>query len=170
MKQFIDTKKRIVAFLLVMVCTLAYMPIQEAKATDGYYYWQVTSISNMGLVYDGWMEGPSGGSKDNSGTVTLSRAVSVSNSISGSFTSKGDITAAIGFNVSRTDTVTASYAVTSPKGYKTTIKFRKKYTKYKVVQTQYYKIDGYSTKTSNTKTCYVKKFESFDYTSTQKKL
>lgn len=45
-----------------------------------------------------------------------------------------------------------------PGGKTYQIKYRPLYTKYKVVQRQYYKIDGYSSATNNTKTCYVNVF------------
>lgn len=164
--------KRTGATLLAAVCVVACMPVQEAKATDGYYYWEVTSKTNMGTVYDGWVVGTSGGSKDSASTVTfsVSNGISVSNSISGSYTSKSKISASLGFNVTASKNVSASYSVSVDKGYKATIKYRKAYTKYKVVETQYYKIDGYSSKTGSTKTCYVKKYSHLDYTSTKTKL
>lgn len=60
-------------------------------------------------------------------------------------------------------TYSASYSVTVPSGKKYQITYRPQFRKVKVVQTKYYRMDGYDTKTTDTKISYVKIFENWDY-------
>jgi hypothetical protein len=130
--------------------------------TDGYYYWAVESKTNQGTVYGSWRLGPQGAGP---GNVTVNKTDTVTNTISGSYTSVGDISASLGVSIGKSQSYSVSYSLQVPTGKTYQIKYRPLYTKYKVVQRQYYKIDGYSSPTSNTKTCYVQAFYDwgFDY-------
>lgn len=130
--------------------------------TDGYYYWTVESKTNLGTVYGSWRLGPQGAGP---GTVSVSKTDTVTNTISGSYTSVADISASLGVSIGKSEAYTVSYQLQVPTGKTYQIKYRPLFYKYKVVQKQYYKIDGYSTPTSNTKTCYVQAFYDwgFDY-------
>jgi len=132
--------------------------------TDGYYYWKVESKKLISYNYGGWRNGPSG---KGPGTVTLSNSSgvnrSVTNTISGSYTKVSDISASLGVTIGVSKTYTTSYSVTVPSGKRYQIIYRPRYKYYKIVQRKYYKIDGHSSKTSNTKTCYVKVFANWDY-------
>lgn len=123
--------------------------------TDGYYYWGVESKTNQGTVYGGWRLGPQGAGP---GTVSVNKTDTVTNTISGSYTSSGDIAASLGVTIGKSQSYSVSYSLPVPSGKTYQIKYRPLFTKYKVVQRQYYRIDGYTTKTSNTKTCYVNVF------------
>ena len=79
----------------------------------------------------------------------------MTNTISGSYTSIGDISASSGVTIGKSRSYSVQYSLAVPSGKTYQIKYRPLYTKYKVVQRQYYKIDGYSSATNNTKTCYV---------------
>lgn len=130
--------------------------------TDGCYYWKVTSKSSY--PYGNWRYGPSGkGPATLSFTNSSSYSRSVTNTISGSYTSKSAIASSLGVTIGTAKTYSASYSVSVPKGKKYQIKYRPQFKRYKVVQTQYYKIDGYSSKTKKTKTCYVNVFSNWDY-------
>jgi len=123
--------------------------------TDGYYYWAVESKTNQGTVYGSWRLGPQGAGP---GTVTVNKTDTVTNTISGSYTSVGDISASLGVSIGKSQSYSVQYSLPVPTGKTYQIKYRPLFTKYKVVQRQYYKIDGYSSPTSNTKTCYVEAF------------
>lgn len=132
--------------------------------TDGYYYWKVTSKTVVGHPYGSWRNGPSGkGPATLSFTNSSSYSRSVTNTISGSYTSISDISSSLGVTIGKTKQYSASYSVTVPKGKKYKIIYRPQFKRYKVVQTQYYRIDGYSSKTKQTKTCYVNVFSNWDY-------
>ncbi|TZE80780.1 hypothetical protein [Calorimonas adulescens] len=123
--------------------------------TDGYYYWDVESTTNQGTTYGSWRLGPQG---DGPGTIGVNKTDTVSNTISGSYTSVGDISAALGVSIGVSKSYSVKYSLEVPLGKTYQIIYRPLFTKYKVVQRQYYRIDGYSTPTSNTKTCYVEVF------------
>ena len=123
--------------------------------TDGYYYWKVDSKTNQGTTYGSWRLGPQGAGP---GTVTVNKTDTVTNTISGSYTSTGDISASLGVTIGKSQSYSVQYSLPVPSGKTYQIKYRPLYTKYKVVQRQYYKIDGYSSATNNTKTCYVNVF------------
>ncbi|MFJ7407027.1 MULTISPECIES: hypothetical protein [unclassified Lysinibacillus] len=100
------------------------------------YLWN-TVISNgyQGLSYGAWVDGVSG---SGAATLTLAKTVGVSNTFSGTLTAKkDDITAAVGFSITWTDTTTASYSVQVPAGKKYKIQYRSVYKKYKATQTTY---------------------------------
>lgn len=122
---------------------------------DGYYYWAVESKTSQGTVYGSWRLGPQG---DGPGTVSINKTDTVTNTISGSYTSVGDISASLGATIGKSQSYSVQYSLPVPAGKTYQIKYRPLYTQYKVVQRQYYHIDGYSTATNNTKTCYVKVF------------
>ena len=123
--------------------------------TDGYTYWKVTSKTNQGTVHGSWRLGPQGRGP---GTVAVSKNDTVTNTISGSYTSVGAISSSLGVSINVAKSYSVSYSVNVPSGKTYQIKYRPLYTKYKVVQTQYYKIDGVSSPTGQTKTCYVNVF------------
>ena len=123
--------------------------------TDGYYYWAVETKTNQGTVYDSWRLGPQG---KGPGTISVNKTDTVTNTISGSYTSVGDISASLGVTIGTAKSYSVSYSLPVPSGKTYQIKYLPLYTQYKVVQRQYYRIDGYTSKTNNTKTCYVKVF------------
>lgn len=132
--------------------------------SDGYYIWKVTSKTVVSHPYGSWRNGPSG---KGPAKLTLSNSsgvnLSVTNTISGSYTSKATIANALGVTIGVSKTYSASYSVTVPSGKKYQITYRPQFRKVKVVQTKYYRMDGYDTKTSDTKVSYVKIFENWDY-------
>jgi hypothetical protein len=121
------------------------------------YLWYMTN--NMGYVgnsYGSWTNGVSG---SGAATLTLSKSVSTSNTYSGSLTaSKKSVSAAVGFDITKSRSTTASYSVKVPKGKKYMIQYRRVYKKYKVQQ------KAYSTSTYlETKYVYPKKFSHLEY-------
>ncbi|MDD4371966.1 MAG: hypothetical protein PHD56_12965 [Anaerostipes sp.] len=141
------------------------IPTENKQRSDGYYYWKVTSKSVVSHPYGSYRNGPSGKGK---ATLTLSNSSTfsrtVTNTISGSYTSTGTIASSLGVSIGIAKTHSTSYSVSVPARKKYQIIYRPRYKKYKVVQTQYHRMDGYSSKTGSTKTCYVKVFENWDYT------
>ncbi|HHW95439.1 MAG TPA: hypothetical protein GX736_05900 [Mogibacterium sp.] len=136
----------------------------EETRADGHYYWKVTSKKVASYPYGGWRKGPSGkGPAKISLTNSQGYNYSVTNTISGSYTSVATIESALNVTIGKAKTYSASYSVNVPKGNRYQIIYRPQFKRYKVVQTQYYRIDGYSTKTGKTKTCYVKIFSNWDY-------
>lgn len=123
--------------------------------TDGYYYWDVESTVNQGTIYGEWRLGPIA---KGPGTVSVNKTDTVTNTISGSYTSVGDISASLGVSIGKSESHSVSYSLPVPAGQTYQIKYLPLYNKYKVVQRQYYHIDGYSSPTNNTKTCYVNAF------------
>ena len=134
------------------------------KRTDGRYVWKVTSKTIVSRPYGSFRNGPSG---KGPGTVSLTNSNttnrSVTNTISGSYTSVGTIASSLGVTIGKSKTYSASYSISVPSGKRYQIIFRPQYKRIKVVQTQFYKIDGYETKTSQTKTSYVNVFQNWDY-------
>ena len=132
--------------------------------TDGYTYWKITSKTVSSHPYEDWRLGPRG---TGPGTVALNNSsgcnISVKNTISGSYTSIATIAASLGVTIGVSITHSCGYSVTPPSGVRWRIIYRPQYTKYKIVQKEYYKVDGHSTPTGNTKTCFVKVFLSWDY-------
>lgn len=132
--------------------------------TDGFYYWRVTSKTVAGYPYGSWRNGPSGRGP---ATLTLGNSstysTSVTNTISGSYTDKWSIGASLGVSIGKSKTYSVSYAVNVPRGKKYQIRYRPQFKKYKVVQSQYYKIDGKARKTGKTMTSYVNVFSNWDY-------
>lgn len=123
-------------------------------------WYSVTNNGYQGLSYGPWIDGVSGAGKS---TLTLSKSVSVSNTYTGTLTAKkDDITAAIGFNISKTDTTTASYAVPVPAGKKYKIQYRSVYAKYKATQKAYSTGVG-SSVLLGTDIIYPMKFSYLDY-------
>ncbi len=123
--------------------------------SDGYYYWRIDSKTNQGTVYGSWRLGPQG---DGPSTLSVNKQDTVTNTISGSYTSKGAIESSLGVSIGISQSYSVSYSVQVPSGRRYQIKYRPLYTRYKVVQNQYYKIDGDSAKTGQSKTCYVDVF------------
>lgn len=175
-------KKRMISFLTVIVLSvMAIVPVNVMAAeylhkdsevknvdlssdsseygiqpqTDGYYYWAVESKTSQGTTYGSWRLGPQGAGP---GTVTVNKTDTVTNTISGSYTSVGDISASLGATIGKSQSYSVQYSLPVPSGKTYQIKYRPLFTKYKVVQRQYYRIDGYSSSTNNTKTCYVEVF------------
>lgn len=137
--------------------------INEIRS-DGHYFWKITSKSVNGYSYGGWRMGPSGKGPATLGlTSTKGYNLAVTNTISGSYTSIGTISNSLGVSIGVSKSYSASYSVKVPKGKRYRIIYRPHFKVYKVVETQFYRIDGYSVKTPITKTSYVKVFSNWDY-------
>ena len=124
----------------------------------------MTSKKVVGYPNGKWRKGPS---CKGPGTLSLTNSkqynYSVTNTISGTYTSTLAIAASLGVTIGKAKEYSVSYSVNVPKNKRWQIIYRPQFKKYKVVQTQFYRIDGYSTKTSKTKTCYVQVFSNWDY-------
>ena len=70
--------------------------------TDGYYYWKVDSKTNQGTTYGSWRLGPQGAGP---GTVSVNKTDTVTNTISGSYTSVGDISASLGATIGKSQSI-----------------------------------------------------------------
>lgn len=112
------------------------------------------------VLYGAWENGPEGRGP---ATLTMAETRTATNSITGTFTSIGDISAALGVSIGVSISHYAGYSVAVPSYYKYRIIYRPRFYRYKVVQNQYYRIDGYSTLTGSTKTCYVNVFNDWDF-------
>lgn len=129
--------------------------------TDGTTLWIVTSKTNLGTSYGSWRSGPS--AYGPGGTLTISKSVAASNAISGSYSTKADISLALGFSIGVSfGTTVSSTSPTLPAGHHE-YRYRERYTQYKVVQTQYTRLDGKNYPTGKTQTCYVYKFQNWDF-------
>lgn len=126
--------------------------ISDEIQSDGHYYWRVTSKSIVGYPYGKWRKGPSG---KGPATISLTNSkgynFNVTNTISGSYTSVGAIAGSLGIAIGKSKTYSASYSVKVPKKKKYQIIYRPQFKRYKIVQTQFYKIDGNSVKTKSKK-------------------
>lgn len=122
---------------------------------DGHYYWVVDSITSLGTDYGSWRLGPQGAGP---GTITVNKTDTVTNTISGSYTSVGAIAASLGVSIGQSQSYSVQYSLPVPAGRIYQIKYRPLFTKYRVIQRQYYRLDGSSIPTSETKTCYVNVF------------
>ena len=74
--------------------------------TDGYYYWKVDSKTNQGTTYGSWRLGPQGAGP---GTVSVNKTDTVTNTISGSYTSVGDISASLGATIGKSQSYSVQY-------------------------------------------------------------
>ena len=131
--------------------------------TDGYTYWQVDSKNRVATVYDDYKMGPILNGNSVGGYVEKSITDSVSNRISGSYTSKSAIEAAMGIEIEVSFSVTSTGGANVPVGNIVSLDYRPYYSRYKIVQNEYIRIDGRTTKTGATKTCYVDVFEDFNF-------
>ena len=123
--------------------------------TDWYYFWDVESKSKQGTTYGSWRLGPQGAGP---GTISVNKEDTVTNTITGAYTSVSAISSYIGASINKSQSYSVNYSLPVPKGKTYQIKYRPLYTKYKIVQRRYYQIDGHSSPTSETKTCYVSIF------------
>lgn len=131
--------------------------------SQGYYFWKVTSKSVVGYPYGAWRNGPTGrGPATLSFTNSSGYSRSVTNTISGSYTSISTISASLGVSIGVTRTYSVTYSVNVPKGSTYQIRYRPQFKRYKVVETQYYKIDGYTRKVGQ-KISYVDAFYNWNY-------
>lgn len=128
--------------------------------SDGYYYWQIDSKIPIGYTYGSWSYGDSAWGPS---TLTRSETVTYTNTISGSFTSKSAIEASFGITIGVTYPDTTSFSLHIPAGEHWIMKYRASYTQYQVIENQYYRIDGYSTKTGAQKISYVNKYTGMDW-------
>lgn len=131
---------------------------------DGYYTWKVYSISTYSYYYDSWRDGPSGLGP---ATLTLSNSnassISVTNTISGSYTNVATISAALGVTINVSEGHSVSYSISIPSGSRRQIIYRPYMRVYKVVQRQYFVDHGTESYTGQSKTCYVNVFNNWDY-------
>lgn len=133
----------------------------DRAVTDGTTIWSVTSKTNLGTSYGSWRSGPS--AYGPGGTLSISKHVTASNTISGSYSSKADIALALGFSIGVSfGTTVTSTSDQLPAGHHE-YRYRERYTKYKVIQTQYTRLDGKNYSTGKTQTCYVYKFQNWDF-------
>lgn len=140
---------------------LQNIPTREGGEITTLALWNVvTNQGYQGLSYGAWVDGVSG---PGPGTLTLSKTVSVSNTYSGTLTAKvDDITAAVGFSISATNSTTASYSIKVPNGKKYKIRYRPVYQMYKA--TQYtYSTDVGSSVLLSTDVIYPKKYAYLEY-------
>ncbi len=137
---------------------------KDGTRTDGYTYWVVASQTPISHPFGSWRLGPRGLGP---ATLTLNNSsgynISVTNTISGSYTSVADISASLRVSINVSIVHSCSYSVSPPSGVRWRIIYRPQYTRYKIVQKEYYRIDGQSSPTGNTKTCYVNVFLAWDY-------
>lgn len=82
--------------------------------------------------------------------------------LEGSIGDKNKISQSFGVTFGKSYTKTSSYSITVPQGQTRRIIYRPYYKKYKVIERKYYRMDGKSHKTSETKTSYVYIFQDWD--------
>lgn len=83
---------------------------------------------------------------------TFSKSVTWANSLTGNVSlSKGKLTALLGFNVTRSDTVTINVPFSFNGKYRQKVQYRKRYRKYKITRIEYLKIVGSSTQKKHLK-------------------
>lgn len=160
-----------VALITFFICfvsndSLAATRNDEAGVcSDGYYYWEVTSSCPSTTYYGEWRKGPSGKGKATLSFVQAASSgynISVTNTISGNFSSVSSISSALGVSINKSKTYSTSYSVDIPKNKKYQIRYRPVYTIYSVRETRYYKVDGYKTKVGY-QDCTVNVFSHWDY-------
>ena len=138
----------------------------QLRRTDGYYYWEVTSTSIEGNSYGGWRYGPSGSGP---ATLTFSEITSVNfnikvtNTITGEYTDIIKISDALGVTIGVGKDRSTSYSIQIKDGESRQIFYRPQFVTYRVVETQFYSIDGQTTRTSNTKVSHVKVYTNWNY-------
>ncbi|ORN24044.1 hypothetical protein FEZ39_13170 [Lentilactobacillus parabuchneri] len=85
---------------------------------------------------------------------TFSKSVTWANSLTGNVSlSKGKLTALLGFNVTRSDTVTINVPFSFNGKYRQKVQYRKRYRKYKITRIEYLKIVGSSTQKKHLRSC-----------------
>ncbi|MBU5206601.1 MULTISPECIES: hypothetical protein [Bacteria] len=93
------------------------------------------NLGYQGKHYGKWKNGTTGEGK---ATLTFSKSVNTSNTFTGTLAAPiKQVNASVGFNITKSDTTSASYSVLVPKGKKYTIQWRNVYKKYKVRQQGY---------------------------------
>lgn len=137
---------------------------EGVKSTNGYYFWKVTSKTVTGYPYGNWRRGPSGRGP---GTIAINNSKGydrrVTNTITGSYTNVNSIAVALGVTIGEAEKRSISYSLKVPSGKRYQILYRPQFKKYKVVETRFLRIDGSTSKTSETKTSYVNVFSNWDF-------
>lgn len=132
---------------------------------DGFTYWENT-YDFYSYGYGSWRNGPSGRGPS---SLSVSHADSTTynfnftNSISGKFFNIGKIASALDIEIGVEKTYGTNYSVSVPSGKKYQLIFRPHYRVIKVTQTQFLRMDGYTTKTGAVNVSYVKIFENWDF-------
>lgn len=140
--------------------------LEEAAPSriDGHYEWKVAEINRLSDTYGAWRDGPSG---YGAGTLTLtddsSTGTTVTNTISGTYTSLATISAALGVSINHIKSYPVSYSHYVPSGQHHEIIYRPRFAVYQVIEKYYYVDHGTEAPTGETKTCYVHAYLSWDY-------
>ena len=138
---------------------------QLSTMTAGTSFTLVFNEGYQGVSYGPWKNGTTG---SGASTLTFSKSVGTSNTYTGTLTATiKDVSAAVGFNITKTNTTVASYSVKVPAGKKYTIQYRPVYKKYKASQEKYSVVAGNSTLLSK-KYIYPLKFDHLEYRYTKK--
>lgn len=137
---------------------------EGVKSTNGYYFWKVTSKTVAGHPYGNWRRGPSGRGP---GTIAINNSKGynryVANTITGSYTNVNSIAVALGVTIGKSEERSIGYSLKVPSGKRYQILYRPQFKKYKVVETRFLRIDGSTSKTSETKISYVNVFSNWDF-------
>lgn len=137
---------------------------EGVESVSGYYFWKVTSKKVTGYPYGNWRRGPSGRGP---GTIAINNSKgynrSVANTITGSYTNVKSIAVALGVTIGESEKRSISYSLKVPSGKRYQILYRPQFKKYKVVETRFLRVDGSTSKTSETKTSYVNVFSNWDF-------
>lgn len=163
--------KKTLAIVLTVCLFATSFAFAEAKndaspLVDGYYSWQVDSKTVVDYTYGSWRDGPSGRGPC---TLTLTNesatSIEVSNTITGKYSSKKNIEAALGIKIGVVNGKKASHSINVPSGVTKRIIYRPYYKKIKVVEQQYFIDHGQKSATGNKKTSYVTVYVNWDYSS-----
>lgn len=74
--------------------------------TDGYYFWDVESKSKQGTTYGSWRLGPQGAGP---GTISVNKEDTVTNTITGAYTSVSAISSYIGASINKSQSYSVNY-------------------------------------------------------------
>lgn len=125
-----------------------------------------TGVSKAGISYGSFVEVASNrtGASKNGETLSASKSLTYSNSVSGTVTSAyATISSAVGFNATASSTMTASYSLPLNKGQRGAIYARPKYQIYNVKLQRYWSGTVGCNFWKDAGTATVKQFIGFDY-------
>lgn len=168
MKKKISLKKKGIIISVILMLVLNSMsvlasdqPPSNRAITDGTTIWSVTSKTSQGTVYGSWQYGTivDGGAAGASYVETTS--FSFMNVLSGSYSSRKAIESSFGIQIGVTLYKSGSYTISALPGQRIQLRVRPVYQKYKVVETQYTRLDGKNYPTGRTQTSYVNVFQGY---------
>ncbi|SFS36187.1 hypothetical protein [Marininema halotolerans] len=135
--------------------------IEQKDGSTYYEYWKVYKKKSISRVGGKWHLGVTAWG---AGTVKLSKKISVANKVTGTVNvSYSKLTAALGYDVTKTNSTTASFSTYAKTGQKVGIYWKPVYSRWKVTQRKYIHSDHSTIPVDKYAKCYPRKYHHLSY-------